>query len=109
MSVPDPRDRREAERFPVNADAACTFAAPVVENLGPTRIRNVSMSGIGLLTVRRVQPGTLLALSLANPAKGFARTVLVSVVHATPQSGGWLLGGTFQTPLTYQEMTALVL
>jgi hypothetical protein len=109
MPEPDPKDRRESERFPVNPDAACTFAAPVVEDLGAARLRDVSMQGIGLLTARRVQPGTLLAVSLANPAKGFARTVLVRVVHVTPQSGGWLVGGTFETPLAYQEMTALVL
>ena len=109
MPVPDPKDRRESERFPVNADAACTFVSPVAEDFGAARVRELSMEGVGLLTARRIQPGTLLAVSLANPAKGFARTLLVRVVHVTPLTGGWLVGGTFETPLTYQEMTALVM
>jgi hypothetical protein len=67
------------------------------------------MQGVGLLLSRRVDPGGLLAVSLSNPARGFAKTMLVRVVHATPQPGGCLVGGTFITPLTYQEFSALVL
>jgi hypothetical protein len=107
--MPDPKDRRVSERFPVNADSSCTFVSPVVEDFGAARIRNISMEGIGLLMLRPVEPGTLLAVSLANPAKGFARTVLVRVMHSTPQPGGCLVGGTFGTPLTYQELTTLVM
>jgi hypothetical protein len=83
--------------------------APVAEDFGPAKVRNISMDGIGLLMVRRVEPGTLLAVSLTNRARGFAKTVLVRVVHATPQPGGCLVGGTFETPLTYQELSTLVL
>src|SRR5260370_24135345 len=107
--MPDPAERRAEERFPVNADTSCTFAAPVAEDCGPVRIRNISMQGVGLHLGRRVEPGALLAVSLSNPARGFAKTVLVRVVHATPQPGGCLVGGTFTTPLTYQELSTLVL
>src|SRR5436305_11418722 len=107
--MPDPAERRTAERFPVNAETTCSFLGPVVEDFGPGKIRNISMEGIGLLTVRRVEPGTLLAVGLSNPARGFTKNVLVRVVHATPQPGGCLVGGTFQTPLTYQELSTLVL
>src|SRR5690242_15934319 len=30
--MPDPAERRAAERFPVNADASCPFLSPVVED-----------------------------------------------------------------------------
>jgi hypothetical protein len=106
---PGPTDRRAAERYPVNAGASCAFAHPVVEAAGPVRIRDVSMDGVGLLLARRVEVGALLAVGLANPAKGFAKTVLVRVGHVTPTAGGYLVGGSFDTPLTYQEMTALVM
>jgi hypothetical protein len=105
----EPNDRRAAERFPVNPDTSCSFVGPVVEDFGPAKVRNLSMEGIGLLMIRRVEPGTLLAVSLSNPARGFSKTVLVRVVHATAQPGGCLVGGTFQTPLTYQELSTLVL
>lgn len=106
---PSPVDRRAAERYAVNAGASCAFAHPVVEATGPVRIRDVSMEGVGLLLTGRVEVGALLAVGLANPAKGFSKTVLVRVGHVSPAAGGFLVGGTFLTPLTYQEMTALVM
>lgn len=102
-------ERRATERFKVNADTSCPLVSPVAEDFGPVKIRDVSMEGIGLLTSKKVEPGTLLAITLVNVAKGFQKVVLVRVTHATPLSGGCLVGGTFTIPLTYQEMTALVL
>ena len=105
----NPTDRRQAERYSVNANTACPFVSPVAEDFGPVRIRDVSMSGVGLLVSRRVEPGALLAVTLTNQAKGFSKTVLVRVTHCTTQAGGFLVGGTFAAPLTYQEMTTLVM
>lgn len=102
-------ERRASERFKVNADASCPLVSPVAEDFGPVKIRDVSMEGIGLLTSKKVEAGTMLAVTLANKAKGFNKVVLVRVTHATPVAGGCLIGGTFTIPLTYQEMTALVL
>jgi hypothetical protein len=105
----EPIDRRTAERFPVNADASCSFLSPVVEDFGPARILNISMEGIGLRVSRPVEPGALLTVTLENVAKNYARTVLVRVVHSTPGPGSYLVGGTFTTPLPYQELTTLVM
>jgi PilZ domain len=105
----EPTDRRAAERFAVNADTSCTFFSPVVEDFPRVRVVNISMDGIGLLVSRTIKPGTLLTVTLANPARGLTKTVLVRAVHATPQPGGCMVGGTFTTPLTYQELTALVM
>ena len=107
--MPDPAERRASERFPVNADAACSFAAPVGADLGQVKIKNISMEGIGLITVRPVEVGTVLAIGLANKARNFNKMVLVRVVHATAVPGGCLVGGAFTAPLTYQEMSTLVL
>jgi hypothetical protein len=107
--MPDPADRRQTERYPVNADAACPFVSPVVEDFGPVRIRDVSMTGVGLLLARRVEPGTLLAVTLTSRGRGFNKVVMVRVTHSTPMTGGHLIGGAFTTPLTYQEMTTLVM
>jgi len=105
----EPADRRAAERYPVNAEATCPFLSPVVEDFGAVKIRDVSMQGIGLLVSRRVEPGDLLAVVLANPVRGFSKTALVRVAHVTALGGSFLVGGSFVTPLTYQEMSALVL
>jgi PilZ domain len=102
-------ERRATERFPINADAVCQFLSPVVEDHGPVKIKDISMQGIGLIVSKRVEAGALLAVTLANAAKGFNKTVMVRVAHVTPQPGNYLIGGTFVHPLTYQEMTSLVL
>lgn len=103
------KDARTAERYTVNRSAACSFALPVADDLGSPKIRDVSMNGIGLLVERRVEVGTLLAVGLVNQAKGFARTLIVQVTHVTPATGGFLVGGVFLNPLSYQEMTTLVM
>lgn len=103
------KDQRAAERFAVNRGTSCAFAHPVAEVAGTVRVRDVSMGGVGLLLDRRVEVGSLLVVGLANETKKVSRTVLVRVTHVTPDGGGFLVGGSFLTPLTYQEMTSLVL
>src|SRR3712207_3913434 len=107
--MPELSERRQVERYPVNAGTSCPFLSPVAEDFGPVRVKDVSMAGVGLLLRRPVEPGSLLALTLSNPARGFSKTVLVRVTHVTPQAGQYLVGGAFTTHLTYQEMTSLVL
>lgn len=106
---PNPPDARAADRFPVNAGTSCAFAHEVVETAGTALVRDVSMDGVGLLLDRPVVVGAVLAVGLTNPAKGFAKTVLVRVAHVTPATGALLVGGAFLTPLTYQELTTLVM
>jgi hypothetical protein len=106
----EPTDRRAAERLLTSPEASCSFLSPVVEDFGPAKIKNISTDGVGLLMSRRVETGTLLAMTLSNPTRGFTKTVLVRVAHVTAaQPGNWLVGGTFNLPLTYQELTALVM
>jgi hypothetical protein len=103
------KDRRAAERMPVSSGTSCGFAGPVIEDSGPAKIRDVSLEGIGILLVRQVAPGSLLAVTIVNAAQKLSKTVLVRVAHVTPVHGGFLVGGTFLEPLTYQEFTALVM
>jgi hypothetical protein len=107
--MPEPTNRRSTERFPVNATTSCSFLSPVVEDFGPAKIKNISMDGIGLLLAQRLEPGTLLAVSLSNSARSSTKTALVRVAHVTPDHGTFLVGGTFTTPLTYEELSKLVL
>jgi hypothetical protein len=54
--------------------------------------------------------GSIIAIGLRNVPKGFNRVHLVHVVHVTAQSGGsFIIGGTLDPPLTYQELTGLVM
>lgn len=105
----DPADRRAAERIPVNTGTACSRVARMVEDLGPVKIRDVTMQGIGLLLMRSVPDGSMLVITLTNKDKGIAKTLMVQVAHVTTVPGGFLAGGTFVEPLTYQEFTSLVM
>ena len=108
--MPDPNEKREAERFPVSSSTACAFVSPVLVDFGPIKIRNVSTHGIGMITSYPMQLGLLLAIKLVNPAKNFTKTMLVRVAHVTPQAGGThLVGGSLDTPLTYEELCMLVM
>ncbi|MBN9121217.1 MAG: PilZ domain-containing protein [Planctomycetes bacterium] len=107
--MPEPRDRRAAERMAVSAGTSCGFVGPVTEDFGPAKIRDVSMEGIGLLLTRQVPIGALLAVTLSNANQKLSKTVLVRVAHVTAVHGGYLAGGTFNEPLTYQEFTSLVM
>ena len=105
-----PKDQRAAERFTVNLHASCDFVSPVLEDFGPVRIKNVSSDGIGLITSEPLVEGLLLAINLVNPMKKFSKTVLARVVHVTPQSGAtYLVGCSFLTPLSYEDVCALIL
>jgi hypothetical protein len=102
-------DRRASERMLVGQGTACSFAAPVREDFGAARVKDISMEGVGLILTGKVEIGTILAVVLENPAKGFRGTMLVKVAHVTPAQGGYLVGGTFLDPLTYKDLTTLVL
>lgn len=104
----DSKDRRASERMAVNATTSCGFAGSV-EDLGTSKIRDVSMEGIGILMTRQVAVGSLLAITIVNQAQKLSKTVLVRVAHVTAVHGGFLVGGTFSEQLTYQELTALVM
>jgi hypothetical protein len=106
--MPEP-ERRATERFPVNSNVSCPLVAPIHEDFGPVRIKDVSTDGIGLLLGRHVEVGTLLAVSVVNQARAFQKTLTVRVIHVTPVHGLFLIGGTFDVPLRYEELTALVM
>ena len=108
--MPEPSDRRAVDRFPVNAQTVCEFLSPVLEDFGAVRIKNVSTDGIGMIVNHKLEAGLLLAVTLANPSRSFAKTLLTRVMHVTPQPGGaYLVGCEFQTPLTYDELTTMVM
>ncbi len=103
-------DLRAEERFPIGQDSACVFVSPVLEDMETIRIKNISSTGLGFITAVRLDPGLLLAMKLVNRAKNFSKTMLVRIVHVTPLPGKtYLIGGTLDTPLTYEELCMFVM
>ena len=105
----DSTDRRTEERMAFARETTCPAVAPVGPDVGPARLRDVSMEGLGLVLTRPAEVGAMIAVTLANAPKGFTKTVILRVTHVTRTPGAYLIGGTFTAPLTYQEFTALVM
>lgn len=103
-------EQRAVDRFTVNANSVCAFSSPVLEDFGPFKLLNISLTGAGFICEEAVQAGLLLAVKLVNRAKKFERTFLLRVVHSSPRDGGsCLIGCEFETPLTYDELKMLVM
>ncbi len=106
----NPMERRAAERMQVGANAACVFASPVLEDFGPVKLANISLGGVGFIATEKVPEQILLVFKLENTATKFSKTVLVRVIHANRLiNGTYLVGGAFETPLTYDELRQFVL
>ncbi len=97
------------ERVAVTSDTTCSFISPVVENFGIARVRDISLNGIGVILTRKLEVGTQFVIELVNQSRGFSRTMMVRVAHVTMVNGGYLVGGDFTVPLSYQEFTSLVM
>lgn len=102
-------DRRAAERMAVTSSTACSFISPIVEDFGGATIRDISLNGIGMIVTKKVAIGSLLMVELVNEARNIAKAMMVRVAHVTPVNGGFLVGGEFTNPLTYQELTSFVM
>jgi hypothetical protein len=105
----NPIDKRTAERFPVGAKAACVFASPVLEDFGPVKLVNLSLNGVGFISPEKLPERILLIMKLQHAATKDSKTLLVRVIHVTPQPGGnYLIGGELGTPFTYDAMRQFV-
>jgi hypothetical protein len=75
----------------------------------PAKIRDMSLLGVGLVLSRRFERGAGLAIDIPETPSAPADTLLVRVVHATAQPDGkWLLGCTFVSPLSEDELERLL-
>ncbi len=105
-------ERRTWVRYPQNRGTVCH---PVASKSGihwSVKIQDISATGIGLLVNYRFETGTILAVDLRSTTTDFACTALVRVVHLTVVTAHpslhWIVGGAFLTPLTEEELKALI-
>jgi hypothetical protein len=110
--VTRPADRRAFVRFASERDADCRPAVPGAEFARPATVRDVSLSGVGLILRHRFRTGTALLIDLKDPSGATVVSVAARVVHVTPFArrgeSGWLIGCQFERLLTDEELQALV-
>jgi hypothetical protein len=75
----------------------------------PATVRDLSINGIGLVLARRFEPGAGLVIEVPGTASDVSESLLARVVHATSVGRNlWLLGCTFPSPLSDDELNALL-
>jgi hypothetical protein len=102
-------DRRAAVRYPCEVEATCQDPSDSDGECWSARVRDISTSGIGLLSTRPFDPGTALRVEMQSEDEAFGYTLMARVVHAVPQSGAeWLLGCAFARALSEAEVRNLL-
>ena len=105
-------ERRAYVRLACDLDATCRLTDGFREVGWHGKVQNISRGGIGLLTSHRFLVGTELAIDLRDRTDAVVRTVRVRIVHsaATYIEGNscWLSGCQFDTPLSEEELQALL-
>jgi hypothetical protein len=100
-------EQRRSVRYPCELDVRCHDEETHGE--WSAKARNVSVSGIRLLTGKRVEPGTIFEMELPCRSREEPLRLVAQVVHLTPtQYGSWVLGCAFERRLNAEELQELI-
>ncbi len=96
-------DRRRHHRF--DTDTLTSFRTVSDDTPFSARVRNVSRSGVNILSPEEIPQGTMIRLDLPQRRGGPHITVLACVMNVRDDScGGWSLGCMFSGELTSDEL-----
>jgi hypothetical protein len=106
-------ERRVCVRFPTREELGCRLAAacPIEQpsSIWFGRLRDIARTGAALLLTRPFEEGNELVIELSDPANADPRYFLVHVAYSRREGRlGWLVGCEFISPLSKQELQALV-
>jgi serine/threonine protein kinase len=102
-------ERRVAVRQPCRIQTTGCLLGEMGPDCWDAHIRDVSKTGLALLTGMHFERGTILAIKLEDRKRSMSRKVYVRVVSARRQpSGDWLLGGKFVRPLNDADLQGLL-
>jgi hypothetical protein len=94
-------DQRVWLRYPSRRAVSCRLSETAGAPFWPAQACDVSCGGVKLLSVEKLQRGTLLIICL----KGLESPVTAQVRYAIPSpEGKWLAGCAFQDELSEQEL-----
>lgn len=107
-SQPPGSERRAAIRFASTVKGSCQLINSE-EECWPAKVLDISATGFGMILGRRFEPGTLLSVELQGTGAWQTRTLIARVVRVKTQPGRkWLIGCLFKSPLSEDELEALV-
>jgi hypothetical protein len=104
----DTPERRTASRF-VTACEASSSPVTARETKVSMRVRDVSTGGIGLVSPRRFERGTMLFIEILGSREENLALLVGRVAHVSAHApGGWLIGCELGRPLTWAEVKAIL-
>lgn len=102
-------DRRKAARHPCSLRTSGRLLGKQNDDAWTATIRDISRTGLGLLSNEEFSRGTILVVKLDDVAGHFTRPLLVRVVRTIKQTkSGWLLGCAFASKLQEEELAILL-
>jgi serine/threonine protein kinase len=109
------KERRAAVRYECALQTSCAINPSLFvddaewQTLDGAQVRNLSVTGIGLVLARRFEPGTVLSVDLSSSDGQVKRTVEMRVVRVSRTGGSsWYLAGTLAKRLTKEELRRLL-
>jgi len=98
-------ERRQTPRYPSELEMTCYPAVATDASPVTVRMRDISAGGIGLLSSRRFEPGTLLEVEWPGRVGKPPLRMVSCVRHVRPvASNGWALGCSFIRELDDPEL-----
>jgi len=93
----------------VNPDHRCPLTATVGSGSWPVQVGDISTSGISFTLPQRIEPESVLNLSLTNTAQLFSRVLILRAIHVRENEEGlYVVGAQFSRELTYDELRSLL-
>lgn len=102
-------ERRVPTRHAPHDNAFCHLLISVRDVVRPSRIRDLSASGMGVELLQHFEPGTVFTVELINPINDFSKKVLAGVAHCDPENEGhWFIGLRFVDELKQSDLSELL-
>jgi len=102
-------ERRAWVRYPCDLDSSCRPVVAALNRPWTAKVRNLSSGGICLALDRRFEPGALLTIEVQRTTTASSFSFVAKVIHVSrDDSGGWLLGCAFRSPLSEDEIQGLL-
>ncbi len=100
----DPRERRQAIRYPTKLEASCRSVHEVRRRWG-AEVRDISATGVCLRLGRRFEQGAVLAVDVIEEQTQATSTLYVKVLWVRKTAGKeWEAGCAFDSPLSTSEL-----
>jgi hypothetical protein len=106
---PHPSERRGETRYPCSLEVSCQpITAKGCDLWWLAELKDVSRSGVGMVSTRQFDRGVYIAVQLVNLATRFGQTRIARVMHVAPTGGKWFLGCLLQSPFDEEDLRLLI-